>query len=532
MSLLSHEEINKLELMFEGDKTRDATPTIRGFIFQDYILIKSLLQDGVEYVCSEYLEDVDVFFENGNFEFIQAKYYPRTDPSQHLKEIFTDLYYQYLRLQVLRSGLTARPKLYIHTNPELGEQLPHEVKKIMGFGSKLRKTACYPDPTDAEKWLKSNVYSKEVINKQGKKEIKKQQKAEQKNSLFAAMASEASLDGFVGALKIENLPNIREYKDELMKALSESYPNPNPGNREDNWQMILLGLAISRIQQRYVDGANDFLRLRVGKEEFDKYMQNSVQVRSEQTIASYLVAVVARKYTQVMNDNELSDLQAKMLKQIYRNTIKWIGEIGATIQGQYQLLNTISKDERSQIDAYTSADIDDRMIYMAECKDALAVFLGYLWKIMLNICQDNVTDPAELDDHSALLDPKRYIVSSVTDYVCLNFPEDKHINHSVILPRAGSEFKGIKRKIVGRMMNVSPKPEKWFFENSKLTRGKNYYSYSTANVNENPSIVDLGEDSFYVECMDCIGIDEDEWSIQESCGDCIFSMKCKKEGAL
>lgn len=30
--------------------------------------------------------------------------------------------------------------------------------------------------------------------------------------------------------------------------------------------------------------------------------------------------------------------------------------------------------------------------------------------------------------------------------------------------------------------------------------------------------------------MECIGIDEDEWSVQEACGGCIFSEKCVKEG--
>ena len=93
----------------------------------------------------------------------------------------------------------------------------------------------------------------------------------------------------------------------------------------------------------------------------------------------------------------------------------------------------------------------------------------------------------------------------------------------------GGKFNSVKRKIVERMVKSSPKPGKWFFENTKLTKGKNYYNYSTANVNENPTVADLGEDSFYIECMDCIGIDETEWSIKENCSDCIFSEKCVKE---
>lgn len=47
-------------------------------------------------------------------------------------------------------------------------------------------------------------------------------------------------------------------------------------------------------------------------------------------------------------------------------------------------------------------------------------------------------------------------------------------------------------------------------------------------MNENPTVADLGEDSFYIECMDCIGIDEDEWSTPEDCNDCVFSEKCVK----
>ena len=69
-----------------------------------------------------------------------------------------------------------------------------------------------------------------------------------------------------------------------------------------------------------------------------------------------------------------------------------------------------------------------------------------------------------------------------------------------------------------------------FFENSKISKGKNYYDYSTADVNENPTVADLGENSFYIECMDCIGIDETEWNVLENCGECIFSEECNGRG--
>lgn len=211
-----------------------------------------------------------------------------------------------------------------------------------------------------------------------------------------------------------------------------------------------------------------------------------------------------------------SDLQDHILNRIYLNTLQWINKIGKTVEGQYQLLNTFSRDDISKVAAYRGAIVDDRFIYMAECKIAFLDFLDYLWKIMLDICQEKINDETEISVYVEMFDPCHYMDSSVTDYVCLNFPEDKYVNHSVILPSAGGKFKGVKRKIVERMVNISPKPEKWFFENSKITRGKNYYNYSTANVNENPTVADLGEDSFYIECMECIEIDENKWSVQDA----------------
>ena len=57
MSLYTKEEFNKLSVMYDGDKDRDATSKIRGFLFRDYITIMCLLQKQVKYVCSEYLEE-------------------------------------------------------------------------------------------------------------------------------------------------------------------------------------------------------------------------------------------------------------------------------------------------------------------------------------------------------------------------------------------------------------------------------------------------------------------------------------------
>ncbi len=515
MNMYTKEEFDKLAVMYDGDKDRDATSKIRGFLFQDYVTIMCLLQNQVKYVCSEYLEDVDVFFENGTFEFIQVKYYPKTNPS--MKEISTDLYYQYLRLQMLQSALTAVPRLYIHSESKVKKPTLDEMKTYIGLGTKLRKSENDSNISDPVTWLRTNIYTT------NKKEV-------QKKNLFAAMASEDSLKEFVANYDISHQLDINEYKIKLMEELTKNYPNTDSYGNKDHWQLILLGLAVSYIQRRYELVDPDFERLRVDKKEFEQYMTDSVKTKTEKTIVNYLVGVVCEKYAEIINNNGLSSLQTHILNRIYQNTLQWINKIGKTVDGQYQLLNTFSTDDVSKVAAYRSATVDDRFIYMTECKTAFLVFLVYLWKIILDICQEKVNGETEILVHLEMFDPCHYMDSSVTDYVCLNFPEDKYVNHSIILPSAGAEFNGVKRKIVERMVKISPKPGKWFFQNSKLTKGKNYYNYSTANVNENPTVADLGEDSFYIECMECIGIDEGEWSVREACGGCIFSEKCVKEG--
>lgn len=515
MCALTNTELDKLSVMYEGDKSRDASDKIRGFLFQDYVLIRCLLQNHVEYVCSEHLEDIDVFFEDGTFEFIQVKYYPKTSPK--MGEISTDLYYQHLRLQMLHSTLKPVPKLYIHRNSTVEKPTYDEMITYIGLENALPKSVLYSKAADSTNWLRTNVYSK---NKKG----------EQKAALFSAMASEETLKEFVAKFDVYHQPDINQYKEEVMEALVKAYPDTDNDRKEEHWKVILLGLAISYIQRRYTLVNPNFEQMRVDKKEFDQYMMDSTKTKTETTIANYLVGIVCEKYGEIIKNNELSDYQIRMLNQIYQNTLQWINEIGEDVDCQYQLLNTFSTDEASKIVSYRGASVDERLLYMAESKPHFLVFIEYLWKIMLNICQEKINDEAEFSIYLELFDPCHYMVMSVTDYVCLNFPEDKYINHAVILPRVGGDFKGVKRKIVERMLKTAPKPGKWFFENSKLAKGKNYYNYSTANVNENPTVADLGEDSFYIECMECIGIDEGEWSVKENCGNCIFSEKCVKEG--
>ena len=517
MSGLSKKEIEKLTIMYDGDKSRDASSKIRGFLFQDYVAIMSLLKDHVEYVCSEFIEDIDVFYEDEIFEFIQVKYYPNTSPDK--KEISTDLYYQYLRMKMLHSDLKLHPSLYIHRYHTVVAPTLEEMKQYVGLGGKLKASVKYSDAADSEMWLRNNVYVKS-------------KKEDQKKALFEEMASEESIKEFISNMNVTHQVDIKTYKDNLMAELEKMFPCSVASGDASRWKTLLLGLSISYIQNRYDLVNPTFEELKISKREFNQYIEQTTQIETEQSVVGYLIGVVSEEYGEIINHNILTDLQLEYLYRIFQNTVKWIRTIGKTTEGQYKLINTLSKDDINMVSDFESLSLKDKMIRIAEIKDSFISFIDYLWKIMIDVCQDKIVDKDKIEANIQLFDPCYYINESVREYVCFNFPDDRYANYCVILPSVGGgNFRREIRRIVKRMIEVSHRPEKCMFENSKIIHGKNYYDYSTADVIENPTVADLEKDCFYIECMDCIGIDDDEWSIAEQCGNCIFADKCVKEGA-
>lgn len=183
--------------MYRGDAKRDAADKVRGFLFQDYITIMCLLQDQVECVCSEFLEDIDVFWKDGTFEFIQVKYYAKSTPN--MKDILTDLYYQYLRLQILHSNLKARPSLYIYTSGTPKKLTLKDMKQYIEVGNALPRAIKYMNTQDSADWLKREVYISD-------------KKASQKSTLFKKMASESTLEDFISKYTLSEKEDISSYK--------------------------------------------------------------------------------------------------------------------------------------------------------------------------------------------------------------------------------------------------------------------------------------------------------------------------------
>lgn len=493
-----------LDNMFEGDRNRDASDKIRGFLFQDLVAIDSLLEDATEYICLEYLEDVDVFCKGGTVKIVQVKYYAKS--SAGMKEIATDLYYQYLRMQLLESTLTPKPQLVIHTEEAINKP---DLKSMKKYFTSLKEEQ--PEKiADMPKWLKENVYN------QTKKEV-------QKKALFDETAHVESLIDFTNDFEIIKKNDIRTYKYEVGDRLVEIFSECNLYVYEEYKKNILLGLAINYIQKRYMQDNSKFEQLRVSKSEFIAYIEQTLQekeIRQDHMIA-YITSCVLEQYASILVENpDLDEGYLKVLSRIANNTQRWISEILSTKKGQIQLLNTISLESYDKIKGYLNSQTPQIMFKIMHSADNLQTFLFYLWKIMMDLC---LTKPGfSVEQNADMLNPQTYIEKNDKKYICIKFPMD-NVKTSVILPTIREGQNGRDYKNIASRMYFE-KPQKWYIAGH--LSGKKDYKYSVSTIREEGSIVDMQTDSYIVECMKCIKIDERKWNNIERCETCIFANDC------
>lgn len=498
------EEKQKLENMYLGDKNRDASDKIRGFLFQDLVAINYLLDKETEYVCLEFLEDVDVFCSDGTLKFIQVKYYPKTNPA--MKEIITDLYYQYLRMEEFKLNMTKRPLLVIHREKKVTTP---DFEKMIEYTncSKSEKPDMIEDPTD---WFKSKVYSLD-------------RKEEQKKKLFKERAYEKSISRFLGDFDIIEEKNLSDYQKDVAEKLGKEFPESDIFDDDEDRKKILLGLALGYMQKRYTIDVLEFEQIKVVKNEFQKYILNIIDKQSEEHIAAYVRIIVGEQYITTMKKNpDMETEKVNLLNHIANNTQIWMSELAETKEGQYRIINTISHKDNDNVNGYMGLGFAKRMLKIAECREGIESFLRYLWKIMLNLCMYKVDFDMQKDKD--MLTPQTYIDKSVGNYICTKFRED-FVDTSVILPpvRYGME-EDDQKNICSRM--YLEKPQKWFMAGEHC--GRKEYRYSAANISDGNSVLDVDNDIYYIECMECIKVGMNQWNKIENCKKSIFSKDCVK----
>ena len=315
--------------------------------------------------------------------------------------------------------------------------------------------------------------------------------------------------------------DIKTYKNEVGNKLVETFSECDSYDDEDQKNGILLGLAIDYIQKRYMQDNAKFAQLKVAKSEFDDYIKQTIQDKTEDHMIAYVISCVLEQYTSILKDNpDLDENYIKLLDQIVKNSQNWLSEILSTEDGQFQLLNTISLESYDNIKGYAKLRTSQKVFKIIRCADNLQTFLFYLWKIMIDLCKAKSDFSAEHD--ADMLSPQTYIEQTDKNYICLKFPKDC-VKTSVILPtiRFGQEVRDTNN-IATRM--YLEKPQKWYMAGHRF--GKKEYEYRVSDIGEEGSIVDMETDYYIVECMKCIKIDEGTWGSIDKCENCIFAKDC------
>ena len=370
----SEECISKLDIMYIGDKERDASSKIRGFLYQDLLAIYYLLKEEVKYVCLEFLEDMDVVYENGNIEIVQVKYYPHSSPD--MKEISTDLYYQYLRFDLLSDKtngdeLNLRLKLVIHSGEKSTPKKPVLETLKSNIGVDLKDKA--DETVDFRNLIETD------IPQQRKKEA-------QKKKLFEKGAYQESVSNFLKKFEVEEEVAILDLEEKVKNKIEERFYGAGSLGENDRKCDVLMGLAVMFIQRRYKNETSEFSTLRVTPKEFEDYINNNWNTRSENEIIARVIAIATEEYDEILMDNEELALdQLRCLNKIYKNTIDWLGTYCRDADGQYRLINTFNSSRGEGVSGYRTMSLDARLMEMQGCKESLKYFFKYLWKIMFDM---------------------------------------------------------------------------------------------------------------------------------------------------
>jgi len=494
---------------------RDASSTVRGYLYQDLIAIDELLKNDVDYVCVEYVEDVLSIYNDGTMHFIQSKYYPESDFNT-MKEAIRDLYFQYLSTKLCSHDCNVIPTLVLHTKKLHSKP---DVETIKNYISTFK----VKPPAEISRiidWIKTNNLKK---------------KEDSIKELFCNFAHKQSICEFHDALVIiTDKGSYVEYREKIAEKLTNIGFNSSLYSSHESFNHILLGLSTKFVQESYVIATkkDTVLQRKNKQDDFIAYLRNVLDNSGNECIVTgYLRCIIDDYYHETLNDNLSLDGEAKRaLYEISKYTKNWLDDLCSTAQGQYRLLNTISTKKEIELMDFEKKTMQQRIEKVHEHRDKLDVFLGCLWKIIMNINSSPSCD-FDFETNVERLNPISYIDMSNTNIIQLVFDRSwQHANFAILSSLDSMRQNTSIENILGRMMGLKDefRPRQWYMAGT--IKGQRSYGQNVADIRDDTTVSKADVGKFYIECMACIKVDKNCWDKCDDCYGTIFSEICKEKG--
>ncbi len=488
------------EILRVGEERRDASDSIKGFLYQDLLAIELIInsQNG-DKIYVEWVEDI--FVESATkISTCQVKHYPKSQLD--LQDIYENMFYQLLKFLLYRT----------------------EEKKFITYAYYYAESVKDFIKANTQNIIKENDLK--TINKlQIRKELEEcsDMKA-RKKLLFEKVAGKSLLDQFeFSALKKEDICNTRDYLKSILYSLFEtSIKNDNlirMLNKEDI-KDLLLALAVQYVQNSYYKKPEDYTKRIMTKEDFNNYVNRifvSVQKNTE-IIITLVMGYIDSLFDEIIV--EIEDVNnAEIYKKIYLSTKGYLKSILLEKRKRFKFLNSLSTYEDKELNwnSYQEIDFNERDKFI-EHKGVIKSVIKSSWKIMYDI-----------DGSEYGLYIKESEESFFFDFV--NYEESKRV---VIFSSLAGEQNGDIKKIVPRLAKMEERPDKWYMRGEL----RSYYKYSL-DVNKIRDI-DLGmghsvlyeqSNFFKIECMDCLACDSEKMETKDpDLKDCLFKSGCTKKG--
>ena len=458
-----------LENMRKGEEARDATPKIKGFLFQDYYTIELLLDDNVEWIKVEYVEDI-IFKEKNNnvYHIIQAKYSQNKVLTNTIYlEAQKSLYYQFLK-----------SKLFNSNNNCIYFSLLSTSNNNQAFSL---SNPFVNEPLD----LKS-------LELQYSQNICKENLSTRMDFIFQNMHTKINFKEF--NCKFIQRNTIEEYKEDLEEKLSEKY-NSDSGE-------LLFFISYGYVQKYgYLDSEKT-----IYKENFNSFINEIIiGENNDEKLSLIFLSYINLVYSDILDTFENNDSVTSDKLKIYHDIFT-------------KFKNCIDTSFIKILKTTVTCSKRDSKNWIIENKYAITNWIKEIWKIPYNYIFEEKIKLDNLNINEILTHQNLFLLNNLNDK-----------NGAFLTQFNEGEKSKERRKLLTFLQETNHYPEILFIRNETIKDINYTLDITKIQAEETYDITNAEiSQTAFCHCKKCITIDDEDMFSKDDTNT-FFERRCCNE---